>query len=98
MEHDLVDEYRLMINPIVLGSGRRLFKDGSAKTALRLVDSKTTSTGVVILTYQAAGKVLEASVHERAVVSTAMVRHGVLALPAVRLARSGSRTIGKEIR
>ena len=61
MEHDLVDEYRLMINPIVLGSGRRLFKDGSAKTALRLVDSKTTSTGVVILTYQAAGKVVEAS-------------------------------------
>jgi len=61
MEHDLVDEYRLMINPIVLGSGRRLFKDGSAKTALRLVDSKTTSSGVVILTYQAAGKVVEAS-------------------------------------
>jgi dihydrofolate reductase len=51
MPHDLIDEYRLMLHPIVLGSGKRLFPDESAKTTLRLVDSKTTSTGIVILTY-----------------------------------------------
>jgi dihydrofolate reductase len=54
MQHDLVDEYRLMINPVVLGSGKRLFRDGSATTSLRLVDSTTSSTGVLIVTYQPA--------------------------------------------
>jgi dihydrofolate reductase len=54
MQHNLIDEYRLLVFPIVLGSGRRLFRDGSVKTALRLVDTKTTNTGVVILTYQPA--------------------------------------------
>jgi dihydrofolate reductase len=48
---DLVDEYRLMIHPILLGSGKRLFPEGSAITRLKLVDSKTTSTGVLIVTY-----------------------------------------------
>ncbi|MEX0816404.1 MAG: dihydrofolate reductase family protein [Gaiellales bacterium] len=52
MEHDLVDEYQLMVDPIVLGSGRRLFGDGTPTTKLRLVDSKTTSTGVLIASYQ----------------------------------------------
>lgn len=52
MQHDLVDEYQLMIHPVVLGSGKRLFRDASAPTALRLVDTKTTTTGVIILTYQ----------------------------------------------
>lgn len=52
MEHDLVDEYQFMVDPIVLGSGRRLFRDGTPTTKLRLVDSKTTSTGVLIVTYQ----------------------------------------------
>ena len=54
MQHDLVDEYVLLIHPLVLGSGRRLFTDGGASTALRLVDTKTTTTGVVIATYQPA--------------------------------------------
>jgi dihydrofolate reductase len=54
MRHDLVDEYRFMVHPIVLGSGKRLFQDGTDTKALRLVDTKTTSTGVVILTYQTA--------------------------------------------
>jgi dihydrofolate reductase len=54
MQHDLVDEYVLMIHPLVLGSGRRLFADGGAFAALRLVDSKPTTTGVVIATYQPA--------------------------------------------
>jgi dihydrofolate reductase len=56
MEHDLVDEYRLWFYPVVLGNGRRLFRNGSAPTALRLVDTKTTSAGVVVHVYQPAGK------------------------------------------
>ena len=52
MRSDLVDEYVLLIHPLVLGSGRRLFPDGSPTTALALVDTKTTKTGVVIATYR----------------------------------------------
>jgi len=55
MEHDLVDEYRLMIDPLVLGTGKRLFRDGSPKTPLRLIDSKTSSKGVLIVAYQPEG-------------------------------------------
>ncbi len=54
MRAGLVDEYVLQIHPLVLGSGRRLFPDGGASTALRLVDTKTTTTGVVIATYHPA--------------------------------------------
>jgi dihydrofolate reductase len=54
MDHGLVDEYRLMIHPIIMGSGRRLFPDGSMKVPLRLVDSSTTTQGVLILTYRPA--------------------------------------------
>ena len=54
MRRNLVDEYVLSIHPLVLGSGHRLFRDGSPYAALRLVDTKTTSTGVVIATYQPA--------------------------------------------
>ncbi len=49
---NLVDEYVLLIHPLVLGSGRRLLGDGGAFAALRLVDTKTTTTGVVIATYR----------------------------------------------
>lgn len=52
MRHDLVDEYLLLIHPLVLGQGRRLFNDGTHRAALRLVKSVTTSTGVVIANYQ----------------------------------------------
>jgi dihydrofolate reductase len=51
LPHDLIDEYLLMIHPIVLGSGRRLFPDGSPLTTLELVGSETTTTGVLIATY-----------------------------------------------
>jgi dihydrofolate reductase len=54
MRHNLVDEYVLSIHPLVLGSGRRLFSDGVPFAALRLVDTKTTTTGVVIATYRPA--------------------------------------------
>jgi dihydrofolate reductase len=51
---NLVDEYVLLIHPLVLGSGRRLFPDGAAATKLRLVKSVPTTTGVIIATYQTA--------------------------------------------
>jgi dihydrofolate reductase len=51
---DLIDEYVLLIFPLVLGSGRRLFPDGSPPAGLRLTDSVTTTTGVLIATYQSA--------------------------------------------
>ena len=53
MRGKLIDEYVLLIHPLVLGSGRRLFTDGGAFAALRLVATKTTTTGVVIATYAA---------------------------------------------
>jgi dihydrofolate reductase len=56
MQHDLVDEYRLLIHPVVLGSGGRLFADGTTPAALELVDTKTTSRGVVAHIYHPAGK------------------------------------------
>jgi dihydrofolate reductase len=51
MRHNLIDRYVLLIHPLVLGSGRRLFPDGSPYAALRLTGSVTTTTGVVIATY-----------------------------------------------
>jgi dihydrofolate reductase len=51
IEHDLVDELRLMIFPVVLGSGKRLFTETSDKKSLRLTDSKTVGAGIAVLTY-----------------------------------------------
>jgi dihydrofolate reductase len=48
----LIDEYQLLVHPVVLGGGKRLFKEGSDRTALRLVETKTFDSGVVLLTYQ----------------------------------------------
>jgi dihydrofolate reductase len=52
IEHDLVDELRLMVFPVVLGTGKRLFGETTDKKKLRLVDSKTVGDGVVILIFQ----------------------------------------------
>ena len=54
IRRNLVDEYILLIHPLVMGSGRRLFIEGGPSAALRLVDSRVTTTGVVIATYQPA--------------------------------------------
>jgi len=52
LQNDLLDELTLMIHPVVVGSGKRLFKDGGDLKRLQLVNSKTTSTGVLIATYR----------------------------------------------
>jgi dihydrofolate reductase len=51
IEHDLVDQYRLMIDPLVVGGGKRLFRNGGALKRLRLVESQATSTGAILATY-----------------------------------------------
>ena len=56
VEHDLVDELRLMVFPVVLGGGKRLFGDTSDKKRLRLAESKTVGDGVTILIYEPSGE------------------------------------------
>jgi dihydrofolate reductase len=57
LEHDLVDELRLMIFPLVLGSGKRLFGDGTIPASFEVTDSQTTTTGVLLVNYKRAGDV-----------------------------------------
>jgi dihydrofolate reductase len=59
MHLGLIDEYRLMVFPVVLGSGQRLFGDGIEETVLELVGTDTFDTGVVVLTYRPAEKKAE---------------------------------------
>ena len=54
LPHDLIDEYRLAIYPVLLGGGVRLFPDDGALHRLKLVDSKPTTTGVILATYRSA--------------------------------------------
>jgi dihydrofolate reductase len=58
MQHGLVDRYHLLVFPLVLGSGKRLFADGTVPAGLRLVDSTVSTTGVVIGMYEPAGEVV----------------------------------------
>jgi dihydrofolate reductase len=55
LANDLVDEFRVWIFPVVLGGGKRLFGEGTAPAGLELVDSKTSTTGVLMATYKPAG-------------------------------------------
>lgn len=55
LEHDLVDEFHIWTFPCVVGPGKRLFGDGAAPAGLELVDSKVSTTGVVMATYRRAG-------------------------------------------
>jgi dihydrofolate reductase len=57
LEHDLIDEFRLWIFPVVIGAGKRFFGDGTIPAALKLVESKVTTTGVTINTYKRAGEI-----------------------------------------
>jgi dihydrofolate reductase len=61
LRHGLVDEFRLWMFPLVIGSGKRLFADGTTPAALRLVDSTVSTTGVVIGTYVPAGEIVTGS-------------------------------------
>ncbi len=61
MRHNLVDRYRLWIFPLVIGSGKRLFSDGTLPAGLKLVDSTVSTTGVVIGTYEPAGAIVTGS-------------------------------------
>jgi dihydrofolate reductase len=61
MRHNLVDQYRLWIFPLVIGSGKRLFSDGTIPSALKLVDSTVSTTGVVIGSYEPAGEIITGS-------------------------------------
>jgi dihydrofolate reductase len=61
MHHNLVDQYRLWVFPLVIGSGKRLFSDGTIPSALKLLDSKVSTTGVVIGTYEPAGEIVTGS-------------------------------------
>jgi dihydrofolate reductase len=54
MAHNLIDRYVLQIHPLVLGSGRHLFPDDGTIASLRLIDTRTTSTGVIVATYEPA--------------------------------------------
>jgi dihydrofolate reductase len=55
LKDGLLDELRLMVHPLVLGSGKRLFEDGEDRKALELVDSKAFGTGVHLIAYRPAG-------------------------------------------
>ena len=61
LRHGLVDQYRLWVFPIVIGSGKRLFAEGTVPSGLKLVDSKVSTTGVVIGTYEPAGEIVTGS-------------------------------------
>jgi dihydrofolate reductase len=62
-QHNLVDEYRLLVFPVVLGTGKRLFGDGTVPTAFKTVQNRTTSTGVVALTLRPTGTPPKGEVH-----------------------------------
>ena len=61
LRHGLIDQYRLWVFPLVIGSGKRLFADGTIPSGLKLVDSKVSTTGVVIGTYEPAGEIVTGS-------------------------------------
>ena len=61
MRHGLVDQYRLWVFPLVVGAGKRLFGDGTVPSALRLVESTVSTTGVVIGTYEPKGQIVTGS-------------------------------------
>ena len=61
LRHDLVDQYRLWVFPVVIGSGKRLFAEGTIPSALKLVDSEVSTTGVMIGSYEPVGEIVTGS-------------------------------------
>jgi dihydrofolate reductase len=63
LRHNLVDRFRLLVFPVVIGSGKRLFGEGTIPAGLRMLDGKTSTTGVVMGTYELAGEIPTGIVH-----------------------------------
>jgi dihydrofolate reductase len=63
LRHNLVDQYRLLVFPVVIGSGKRLFAEGTIPAGLKLPDSKVSTTGVVMGTYEPAGELITGRFH-----------------------------------
>ncbi len=61
LRHSLIDEFRVWIFPVVLGTGKRLFGEGAPSVALKLVDSQVSSTGVMMATYEPTGEIPKGS-------------------------------------
>lgn len=61
LRHNLVDQYRLWLFPLVIGSGKRLFAEGTVPSALKMVDSRVSTTGVMMGTYEPAGEIVTGS-------------------------------------
>ncbi|MEJ2710664.1 MAG: dihydrofolate reductase family protein [Anaerolineales bacterium] len=58
LKHDLIDEMHLLIFPVVIGKGKRFFGEGMNPSSFKFVDSKTSSTGVIIATYKRSGELM----------------------------------------
>ena len=71
LQHDLIDEYRMWIFPVVIGTGKRFFGDGTIPAGLKLVDSKATKSGVTVNTYERAGEINAGSLVRIAVIRPA---------------------------
>ncbi|CAG0970365.1 putative protein YyaP [Methanosarcinales archaeon] len=56
LKHDIIDRFHLWIFPVTVGKGKRLFGEGTQPAGLKLIDSKTSTTGVIIATYEPAGE------------------------------------------
>jgi dihydrofolate reductase len=76
LQHGLVDEVQLMVFPVVLGAGKRLFADDTAPTALRMLDSTVSTTGVIVATYAPAGAIDYGSFQSLAARSTGVAGAG----------------------
>jgi dihydrofolate reductase len=61
LAHELIDEFRLSIFPVVVGPGKRLFREATVPAGLTLVDSKVTTAGVITATYRPAGRIQRGS-------------------------------------
>jgi dihydrofolate reductase len=81
LRHDLIDEYRIWIFPLVLGTGKRLFGDGTMPAGLRLVDSEVSKSGVTINTYARAGEIKPGSFEFDEPTEAELARRSRLATP-----------------
>ena len=64
LQHDLVDELGLLIYPIILGKGKKLFDDGAVPSAFKLIESTVTPSGVIAVSYKRAGEVTTGIIHD----------------------------------